>query len=68
METQLKNGRLYKWINEYGDYLFFEYTKTTLFVISFRKQAEPIRIEYGEFDKMLDVANEIIFNHKLQIC
>jgi hypothetical protein len=68
MENKLKNGRVYKWINEYGDYLYFECPKTKLFVVSFQKCGEPIRIEYGEFDKMLDVANEIIFNHKLQIC
>lgn len=68
MENDLKSGRLYKWINESGDYLYFEFTKSKLFVVNFQKQGEALRIYHGDFDKMLDTANELIFNHKLQIC
>lgn len=68
MEKDLKAGKMLKYINPDADYLFFLF-KNEVFKIVFYNNKENVKIKfYGDFEKMLDTANELIFNHKLQIC
>ena len=68
MEKDLKLGKTIKYINYNGDHLCF-YFENEMFNVSIFKESLRIKIHFqGDFDKMLDTANELIFNHKLQIC
>lgn len=69
MEVELKNGKVYKYINANGDYLLFEYDGKECFIVYFFNEKEKTQTTfYGNFEQTLDTANELIFNHKLQIC
>ena len=67
MEIELKNGKVYKYINANGDHLLFEYDGKECFIVYFFNEQEKTQTTfYGNFEQTLDTANELIFNYKLQ--
>jgi hypothetical protein len=69
MENNLLKGTVYKWINEDGAYVIFEKKGLHGFCVDFYNANEKINIIfYANFVQCLDIANELVFNHKLQLC
>lgn len=63
METNLINGRVYKYINANADYVIFDFNTN-----KFRVFDKEKLVKIGDFDECMKVVNELIVKYNLEIC